>query len=150
MTRTIRADTWSTIVLPFTLTKAKVEAAFGDDVELAEFAGFEVDYGDDEENLTPLGITVNFSTYTMNTKKGMTGGKPFLIKTSHDIEGFEADDVTLCADVEAVAKRDEYHKRHLHGFFREDHGAGGWPLPERQQVLLLCGADSDKGFPWVV
>ena len=108
MTRTIRAGQWSTIVLPFTLTKAKAEAAFGSDVELAEFSGFEVDYGDDEENVTPLGITINFTAYTMSSRKSMTGGKPFLIKTSKDIENFEADDVTLFGSVTDVSKIDEY------------------------------------------
>ena len=108
MKRSIRAGQWSTIVLPFTLTKAKAEAAFGSDVQLAEFSGFEVDYGDDEENVTPLGITINFTNYTMSARKGMTGGKPFLIKTSQDIESFEADDVTLVGDITDVEKSDEY------------------------------------------
>ena len=108
MTRTIKANQWSTIVLPFTLTKAKAEEAFGSDVQLAEFTGFTVDYGDDEENMTPLGIVLNFSTYTMTARKSMTGGKPFLIKTSQDIEGFEADDVTLVGEVSDVEKSDEF------------------------------------------
>ena len=108
LARTIKAGNWSTIVLPFTLTMAKAKAAFGDDVELAEYAGFEVDYGDDEENLTPLGITVNFSTYTMTARKGMTGGKPFLIRTSKDITSFEADDVTLAGEVTDVNVADDY------------------------------------------
>ena len=106
--RTIKAGEWSTIVLPFTLTMAKAKAAFGDDVELAEFSGFEVDYGDDEDNVVPLGITMNFATYTMSAKKSMTGGKPFLIRTSKDIESFEADDVTLFGNVTDVSKSDEY------------------------------------------
>ncbi|MBP3824016.1 MAG: hypothetical protein J6I36_11525 [Bacteroidaceae bacterium] len=108
MTRSIKAGTWSTIVLPFTLTMAKAKAVFGDDVELAEFSGFEVDYGEDEENVTPLGITVNFSTYTMSARKPMTGGKPFLIRTSTDITSFEADDVSLVEEVADVEKADEY------------------------------------------
>ncbi len=108
MTRTIKANQWSTIVLPFTLTKAKAEAAFGSDVQLAEFSGFTVDYGEDEENVTPLNIVVNFSTYTMTTKKSMTGGKPFLIKTSSEITSFEADDVTMAGSVTDVQKTDEY------------------------------------------
>ena len=108
MTRTIKANQWSTIVLPFTLTKAKAEAAFGSDVQLAEFSGFTVDYGEDEENVTPLNIVVNFSTYTMTAKKSMTGGKPFLIKTSSEITSFEADDVTMAGSVTDVQKTDEY------------------------------------------
>ena len=108
MKRTIKKDVWNTIVLPFTLTKAKAEAAFGSDVQLAEFKGFEVDYGDDEDNVIPLGITINFSTVTMNAKKGMTGGKPFLIKTSQDIESFEADNVTIVGSVSDIEVQDEY------------------------------------------
>lgn len=108
MARTIKANQWSTIVLPFTLTKAKAEAAFGSDVQLAEFSGFTVDYGDDDENVTPLGIVVNFSTYTMGSKKPMTGGKMFLIKTSSEITSFEADDCTLVATVTDTEKTDEY------------------------------------------
>lgn len=107
MKRTIKAGEWNTIVLPFTLTKAKAEAAFGSDVELAEFTGFETEYAD-EEDITPDAITINFATYTMSAKKGMTGGKPFLIKTSSDIESFEADDVTLFSVVTDVTKADEY------------------------------------------
>lgn len=108
MKRTIKAGEWSTIVLPFTLTKAKAEAVFGSDVKLMEFSGFEVDYGDDEENVVPLGITINLATYTMGAKKSMTGGKPFLIKTSQNIEEFTADDVTLVEAVTDVAKADEF------------------------------------------
>jgi hypothetical protein len=108
MKRTIKAGEWSTIVLPFTLTKAKAETAFGSGVELMEFSGFEVDYGDDEENVVPLSITINLATYTLGTKKSMTGGKPFLIRTNQDIEEFEADDVTLSSSVTDVEKTDAY------------------------------------------
>lgn len=108
MKRTIKKDSWSTIVLPFTLTKAKAEDVFGSDVKLAEFSGFEVDYGEDEENVVPLGIKINFATYTMSAKKPMTGGKPFLIRTSKDIESFQADDVTLFNAVTDVEKTDEF------------------------------------------
>ncbi len=108
MTRTINANRWSTIVLPFTLTKAKAEAAFGSDVQLAEFSGFEVNYGEDEENTIPLGIKINFTTYTMSGKKGMTGGKPFLIKTTQDITSFEADECTLVGEVKGVEEADEF------------------------------------------
>ena len=106
--RTIKANSWSTIVLPITLTKAKAEAAFGADVELREFTGFEVDYGDDDENVVPLGITLKFSPYTMTGKKSMKGGKPFLIKTSKDITSFEADNVTVVGSVTDDVKSDEY------------------------------------------
>ena len=106
MKRTITAGQWSTIVLPFTLTKAKAEAVFGADVQLAEFAGFETDYGDDDENVTPLGLIVNFTDYTLNARKSLTGGKPFLIKTSKDITEINAEDCQLVGSVTAVSKSD--------------------------------------------
>lgn len=107
MTRTIKANQWSTIVLPFTLTKTKAETVFGSDVQLAEFSGFEVEYENDED-VTPDAITINFTTYTMTARKGMTGGKPFIIKTTQDIANFEADDCTLVGEVADVEKADEY------------------------------------------
>ncbi|MDO4738931.1 MAG: hypothetical protein Q4A50_10000 [Bacteroidales bacterium] len=107
MFRTIVANQWNTIVLPFTLSKENAEAAFGSDVQLAEFSGFETEYAD-EEDVTPDGITIRFSTYTMSARKSMTGGKPFLIKTSKDITEFEAVNCTLFEAVTDVVKADEW------------------------------------------
>lgn len=108
MYRTIKANEWSTIVLPFTLTKTKAEAVFGTDVELKEFSGFVVDYGEDEENTVPYGITLNFSTYTLGAKKSMIGGKPYLIRTKNDIDVIQANEVTLYNEVTDVTKDDIY------------------------------------------
>lgn len=109
MVRTINAGKWSTIVLPFTLTKDQAVDIFGTDVQLAEFSGFEVDYGDDEDNVVPLGLTIKFTPYTMSAKKPLSGGKPFLIKTSKNITSFVADDVPLFNTVTDVSKTDEWN-----------------------------------------
>lgn len=106
--RTIKANEWSTLVLPFTLTKAKAENAFGKDVQFAKFTGFEVDYGDDEENVIPLGISISLEEYTIPTRGGLTGGTPVLIKTSKDIESFKIDEVKLFDAVKDVEVIDEY------------------------------------------
>ncbi len=106
--RTIKAGQWNTIVLPFTLKKLQAETAFGSDVQLAEFSGFEVDYGDDDENVVPLGLVINLSTYTLTSRKHMTGGKPFFIKVSKDIESFIVDNVDISSNVNDVSKSDEY------------------------------------------
>lgn len=108
MYRTIKAGEWSTIVLPFTLTKEKAETAFGSDVQLGEFTGFSTEYAGGDEDYTPDKIRLNCSTVTMTAKKGMTGGKPFLIKTSKDITSFSADGVTLKKNVNVENKTDEY------------------------------------------
>lgn len=109
MTRTIKTDIWNTIVLPFTLTKAKAEAIFGSDMELATFSGFETEYAD-EDDVTPDAIVINFTDYKMTARKGMTGGTPYLIRihTDEDILVFEADDVTLTNTVTPTTGSDEW------------------------------------------
>lgn len=109
MTRTIKGGVWNTIVLPFNLTKKNATEVFGSDVQFAKFASFEVDYGDDEENITPLGITINFTEYSIPARGNLAGGTPVLIKTSNDItDPFQIDNVTLTADVKNEEKTDEY------------------------------------------
>jgi hypothetical protein len=114
MKRTIKAGIWNTIVLPFTLTKTKAEAAFGSDVQLAEFSGFSTEYTD-EDDVTPDAIVMKFSTYTMTARKGMTGGNLYLIKTSNEVETIEADDATLTTDVNNVETSDEWETK---GWFK--------------------------------
>ena len=114
MKRTIKAGIWNTIVLPFTLTKTKAEAAFGSDVQLAEFSGFSTEYAD-EDDVTPDAIVMKFSTYTMTARKGITGGNLYLIKTSNEVETIEADDATLTTDVNNVETSDEWETK---GWFK--------------------------------
>ena len=108
MKRTIKGGEWSTLVLPFNLTKANAAAAFGSDVQFAKFDGFVVDYGDDEENVVPLGITINLTNYTIPARGNLAGGTPVLIKTSEDISEIQLDDVTLVGAVTGIEKTDEY------------------------------------------
>ena len=108
--RTIKKDQWSTLVLPFNLTRAVAYEVFGNDVQFAKFDGFEVDYGEDEENITPLGILVKFISYTIPARGNLAGGTPVLIKVSDNITSIEPEDeVTLTntvTDVEKVAEGD--------------------------------------------
>ena len=107
MTRTIKANEWSTLVLPFNLTKANANAIFGSDVQFAMFDGYTIDYGDDEENVTPLGITINFTSYTIPARGNLAGGTPVLIKTTKAItKPFELDNVTLTEGVKEVIQND--------------------------------------------
>lgn len=91
--RTMKANQWSTVVLPFTITNANLKAAFGDDAQYAYFSGWSAVYDFDNEDYTPKSIEVNFKT------KGVTpnvpGGIAFLVKPSKDVESFEFNQVTL-------------------------------------------------------
>lgn len=108
MKRTIKKDVWNTIVLPFNLTRANAKKSFGDNVQFAKFNGFEVDYGDDEENVTPLGILIKFDEYTIPARGNLEGGTLVLIKTDQDITEIKLDGVTLTEAVLTEEKADEY------------------------------------------
>lgn len=84
--RTIKADEWSTLCLPFAMSEAQVKAAFGDDVKLADY----VDYDTTEDGGDIVGLQLNFQTATT-----ITANKPCLIKVSSPISSFVADGVDV-------------------------------------------------------
>lgn len=93
--RTIKADEWSTICLPFAMKKTDAESVFGDDVIVKSFTGYTAEI--DETTLIPSAITINFSDYTMSNLKPLKAGTPYLIKTTKDISSFELDGVNITA-----------------------------------------------------
>ena len=111
--RTIKAEEWSTLVLPFDMTEAQVKEAFGDDVALYEF--IEYDANDD---LTE--ITVNFDEALLSTD-GFMANNPYIIKTSRDITEFE---VTATIDPDEEGAVAEYtngrsgSRKEVYGSFR--------------------------------
>jgi hypothetical protein len=84
--RTIKANEWSTICLPFAMTKAQVEEAFGDDVKLKDFTGYETI----DEGKNTIGITVNFTSVTAIEKN-----HPYVIKVSNAISEFTVNNVEI-------------------------------------------------------
>ena len=80
--RTIKANEWSTLVLPFDMTEAQLKEALGNDVVLAKFKDYEAEYvGDDVTSLT-----VNF--VATNLSDGFYANYPYLVKTSKDVTEF--------------------------------------------------------------
>lgn len=80
--RTIKANEWSTLVLPFYMTEAQLKEALGSDVKLAKFVDYEAEYTGDDVT----GLTVNFEATDL--AKGFDGNYPYLVKTSKDITEF--------------------------------------------------------------
>lgn len=80
--RTIKANEWSTLVLPFYMTEAQLKEALGSDVKLAKFVDYEAEYTGDDVT----GLTVNFDATDLT--KGFDGNYPYLVKTSKDITEF--------------------------------------------------------------
>jgi len=93
--RTIKANEWSTICLPFAMTEAQCKAAFGDDVVLADFTGCSVD---DETG----DITVNFTYVT-----AIEANHPYIIKVSAPITDFTVDGVDIAPEDDPCVDRDE-------------------------------------------
>ncbi len=88
--RTINANEWSTICLPFDMTEAQVYDAFGDDVELAE-------YMEHEMNNEATEITVVFDDALL-AEDGLMANYPYIIRTSRNITEFLVEGVTISPD----------------------------------------------------
>ena len=85
--RTIKANSWSTICLPFAMTETEVKAAFGDDVKLGDFNS----WSSDEDNEGDIvGIQIVFVPVTK-----IEANRPYMIKVSSEITEFTVDDVDI-------------------------------------------------------
>ena len=93
--RTINANEWSTICLPFEMTATQVSEAFGSDVRLGDFTGCEVD------NVTG-DIKVKFSDAT-----AIEANHPYIIKVGTAVTEFTADGVDIVPEDEPAIDQDE-------------------------------------------
>lgn len=98
--RTVKANEWSTLCLPFAMTAVQCKEAFGDDVELADFTGCDVDdmTGD---------IQVNFSNVT-----AIEANHPYIIKVSAPVTEFTVDGVDIAPEDEPSINKDKSGRRY--------------------------------------
>lgn len=99
--RTIKADEWSTLVLPFSMTGEQMKEAFGEDVKLTDFTGCTFEYADDEAEYPS---EINITLKDINVSDGMEENHPYVIRTSNDIEEFIVKDVIVDPDEEPCVK----------------------------------------------
>lgn len=92
MKRTIKADVWNTICLPYAMTAEQVKAAFGNDVALADFTGCEADGNKDAESTS---IKVKF-----NSVDAIEANHPYLIKVSSTVDQFRTDGVVVSFELD--------------------------------------------------
>lgn len=88
--RTINANEWSTICLPFAMNAEQVTAAFGSGVELADFTGTDTKF-DNDDNV--IGITVNFNPVT-----AIEANRPYIIKVVNKVTTFTMENVDINSD----------------------------------------------------
>lgn len=102
VTRTINANEWSTICLPFGMTAEQIEDAFPEtNVQLADFIGCSEPELDDEEEV--MSFSFKFSTNVAEIEPN----HPYLIKVDKKVESFEVDGVTLTPSDELSIDLDE-------------------------------------------
>ena len=97
--RTINADEWSTICLPFATTGEQVKAAFGDDVQLASFTGWE-----SEEDGNGAIVAINVMFTSVSADEGIAANTPMLIKVSEAVTEATFDGVTLEPEEEPMVQ----------------------------------------------
>lgn len=85
--RTIQGGKWNTICLPFAMTNSQLKTAFGDDVLLGDFVGY--DYTEDE-NKDVVSIKVKF-----DAADAIEANHPYIIKVREDMTEFSVDNVDI-------------------------------------------------------
>ena len=128
--RTLKADSWSTLCLPFAMTGTQVTEAFGDDVELADFTGYETETNADGDI---VGIRVKLNG--MDAALGLEANHPYVIKVHKAVSEFTIDGVDIDPDEEpvvAAVKRTRRQWSELVGTY-----VANTEVPE--QTLFLSG-----------
>ncbi len=92
--RTIKANDWSTICLPFAMTTEQVREAFGEAVQLGDFAGYEAIENSDGD-ITDIKVRFNDAT-------AIEANHPYIIKVSEPVTEFHVDGVDVEPDDEPV------------------------------------------------
>lgn len=90
LNRTIKANVWSTICLPFSASGEQVKDAFDDDVELAAFTAWNSEKDEDDRI-----VCINVSFTNQAVSDGIKANTPLLIRTTKDITTSTFDGVTL-------------------------------------------------------
>ena len=94
--RTLAADEWATICLPFAMTAEQVVEAFGEGVQVADFTAWSPEE-DSEGNIT--GISLGFETVA-----AMEANRPYLIRVAEDVAEFTLDGVDISPEDEPTVQ----------------------------------------------
>ena len=132
--RSIKANEWSTICLPFAMTEAQTKTAFGDDVQIADFMGCEATY-DDATGEDIVALKVNFDNLT-----AMEANHPYIIKVASDVAEFSVEGVDITSSDElSVDRNEDKYKRNGKWYYDYNSFIGtyeaGTEIPENSLFL---------------
>ena len=101
--RTILGGIWNTICLPFAMTNSQMKTAFGDDVLLGDFVGYEYTENEKKEVVS---IKVKFVA-----ADAIEPNHPYIIKVREDMTEFSVDNVDIDASDAPMVATCEHNKR---------------------------------------
>lgn len=105
--RTIKANSWNTICLPFEMDEDQVKDVFGDDVILKTFKSYDIETSGNDVTK----ITINFEDADLS-EDGFESNRPYLIKVSQQVNEFSLKGVDIEPDdVEETSQKGENTKK---------------------------------------
>ena len=105
--RTIKANSWNTICLPFEMDEGQVKEVFGDDVKLKRFESYDIEKSGNDVTK----ITLNFENADLS-EDGFESNRPYLIKVSQQVNEFSLKGVDIEPDdVEETSKKSATTKK---------------------------------------
>lgn len=118
--KAVKAGEWTTLCLPFAMTGDELAAAFGDDVMVGDYAGWEDSYASEDDE-HPSTLTVNFDR--VSVADGLKANHPYIIKTARDIADFIISGVTV-APSSSLTVSTGSARRHNVGSINGNYAAG--------------------------
>ena len=97
--RTIKANEWSTLCLPFDMTAEQVDEIFGGNTKFALFDSYTKDGGNASTSIKKdaQSIEINFESYDW-TEDGIFANVPYLINSQNDIKEFKFAEISVMPD----------------------------------------------------
>ena len=112
--RTLKANVWNTICLPFAMNSTQITLAFGSDAQIADFAGADVTgaYDNDLGYYVTSAIKVNFTSVTE-----MEAHHPYIIKVTSEKTDFDISSVTITAGEPTINRGNETNYKKMVGTY---------------------------------
>ncbi len=140
--RTIKANTWSTLCLPFDMTTVQVKEAFGDDVKLAEL---------DSWSFTGTAPNIDAVQLKFASATSITANQPCLIQVSNLISSFEVKNVEIVVeDLPEVTKTYKVGKKNyscsMYGYYSAGVVEDGEMFLSGNTFYVSTGSTNMKGY----
>ena len=118
--RTLKKDTWNTIVLPFAVKKDDVATIFGENASFATFDSWSAEFEETASgDYVPSSIAINFKERKNTLATVMVAGTPYLVKPTIDVKEIKMSNVKLVNknNVKYTFREEDYLGEDYEGIF---------------------------------